>query len=90
MLGNAVPSLMAEVLALEIRRQLLGTKRRALKPKLLPAVRSPVPQPEQVLPVPKKYHHLIGEHDDHPGKRRGPGSRKASRVDQLELLTLKQ
>ena len=83
MLGNAVPSLLAEVLALEIRRQLLGTKRTAIEPKLLPTLRSPVPPPVRVLPVPQKYHHLFGDHDEHPGEGRGPGSRKMNRRDQM-------
>lgn len=75
MLGNAVPSLLAEVLALEIRSQLLGTKRRAKQPKLLLSTQSSVPDPEPVLAVPKKYHGLIGEHEDHPGTGRGPARR---------------
>ena len=74
MIGNAVPSLLAEVLALEIRSQLLGTKRRSSVPKLLPAVRVGCPPPELTLPIAKQYQHLIGQYADHPGPGRGPGN----------------
>ena len=71
MLGNAVPSLLAEVLAQEIRRQFFGDGRNpgALKLKLIPPVRSPVPDPEPIAPVSPRYQDLIGDHPDHPGKR---------------------
>lgn len=69
--GNAVPSLLAEVLGRAIRTQLLG--RRAAKGplKLLPADRSPAPPPEPVAPVPHKYHYLSGSHSPHPGTGKG-------------------
>lgn len=70
MIGNAVPSLLAEVLAREIRYQLLGDRRVRETLKLLPPARTPVPKPEPVRPLAEKYHHLIGEHSDHPGERR--------------------
>lgn len=85
MLGNAVPSLLAEVLALEIRQQLLGTRRRASQPRLLPPQRLPVPPPEAAAPVPREYHYLLGQHDDHPGEGSGPGVRKPERSSRLEL-----
>jgi len=72
---------LAEVLALEIRRQLLGTKRSAMGPRLLPPLRSAVPPPERTLPVPKKYHRFIGKHHDHPGEGRGPGCLGARRIE---------
>lgn len=71
MLGNAVPSLLAEVLAREIRCQLLEDKHVPKRLKLLPPVREPVPPPEVIKPVPKKYHSLVGDHDDHPGEFKG-------------------
>jgi len=77
MLGNAVPSLLAEVLALEIRRQLLGTARRAKTPRLLPPYRGQPPAAERIKPVPKRFHELIADHPDHPGTGRGPGRRRA-------------
>lgn len=70
MLGNAVPSLLAEVLAREIRYQLLGEQNARDSLVLLPPVRTPIPPPEPVQPLAKKYRHLIGEHPDHPGERR--------------------
>ena len=66
-IGNAVPSALAEVLALEIRRQLLGHRILRTTPTLIPPKRLPVPKAEQVLPVPRKYRPLIGTHDPHPG-----------------------
>lgn len=68
-LGNAVPSLLAEVIAREIRMQLLGLKTKSL-PKLLPPARS-CPLPERLRAVPEKYHGLIGKHEDHPGTGKG-------------------
>lgn len=76
LLGNAVPSLLAEVLAREIRRQLLGSRRTNINPKLLPPRRGPAPAPEKLARVPKKYRTLIGEHSDHPGEGLGNGARQ--------------
>ena len=70
MLGNAVPSLLAEVLAREIRAQLLGDKRAPGPLKLVPPVRYPVPDPELVAVAPSRYRKLIGDHPDHPGEGR--------------------
>ena len=77
MLGNAVPSLLAEVLAREIRWQLLGDRRDPGRLKLMPPARPSLPGPEALAPVPAPYRKLIGDHADHPGegrlsKRRGP------------------
>lgn len=71
MLGNAVPSLLAETLAREIRTQLLG-RRKFTKPRvLLPPYRGPAPPPERVKQLPKQYSALIGEHLAHPGTGKG-------------------
>jgi len=70
MLGNAVPSLVAEVLAREIRKQLLDSPTRT-RLKLLPPLREHVPPPVKLAPVPRKYHQHIGEHDAHPGTGKG-------------------
>jgi DNA (cytosine-5)-methyltransferase 1 len=70
MLGNAVPSLMGEILGREIRKQLLDSpKRGGLK--LLPPRRNVVPAPEKVRSVPKEYLDLIGDHAPHPGTGKG-------------------
>ncbi len=70
-LGNAVPSLLAEVLAREISHQLLGratkgTPRLAIKPSSVG-----VPPPETTSVVPLEYLPLRGEHAAHPGTGRG-------------------
>lgn len=70
MLGNAVPSLVAEVLAREIRRQLLDAPTRG-KLKLLPPRREKVPPPVNLAPVHDKYHEHIGVHKAHPGTGKG-------------------
>ncbi len=77
-IGNAVPSLLAEVLAREIRVQLLSLAplRRPLV--LLPPDRSPAPAPARRHPVPKTYRTLVGSHEAHPGT--GKGARAALRV----------
>lgn len=67
MIGNAVPSLMAEVLAREIRKQLLRDDTPLGALRLLPPKRRPMPPAEQLSPVPEKYMSLVGDHADHPG-----------------------
>ena len=88
MLGNAVPSLLAEVLAREIRRQLLGDDRDLGSLKLIPPARSRVPAPEPVASVPVRYRELIGDHPDHPGEGQLSGRRKTGglRRDRQPLL----
>lgn len=70
LLGNAVPSLLAEILGREIRRQLLDDGTRLGSLKLMPMARSPIPVPEPTTAVPARYRNLIGAHPDHPGKGR--------------------
>lgn len=84
MLGNAVPSLLAEVLAREIRRQLLSAPVEGPL-ELLPKRRTDMPPPERPLSVPEKYHDLIADHADHPGtgKTAGARARRASQEPQL-------
>ena len=79
LLGNAVPSLLAEVFAREIRHQLLGDERHLGPPQLILGTRSPVPASGPVASVPARYHDLIGAHPDHPGERRL--SRRRHRVN---------
>lgn len=78
MIGNAVPSLLAEVLAREIRVQLLGGRVYAGVPTLLPPDRGKAPPPERRQTLRGKYMHLIGDHADHPGPGLGPGAGVAS------------
>lgn len=72
--GNAVPSLLAEALAIEIRAQLLGGRRRAAPPKLMPPDRGAPPRARRHRPVPLAFHHLIGVHAEHPGEGKGAGA----------------
>ena len=80
MLGNAVPSLMAEVLAREVRRQLLDTPINS-DLNLVPPLRRPVPAPERVAALPAKYRDLIGSHAAHPGTGKGREASKRQLED---------
>ena len=75
--GNAVPSALAETLALAIRERLLGDRgvsgRRA---QLLPKRQGPPPPPEPVASVPHRYLNLAGTHSPHPGTGKGHGALK--------------
>jgi len=74
-IGNAVPSLMAEVVARAVARQIFG--QRGLGGLTLAVERrEPAPPPEVVLPVPRTYLKHIGDHPDHPGEGNGPGTRQ--------------
>lgn len=74
-LGNAVPSAIAELLGLEIRRQLFGDKVRSTL-RLIPPARSDCPPPVRPSRVPNEYLHLRGRHHEHPGTGLGPGARR--------------
>lgn len=74
-LGNAVPSLLAEVLGREVRVQLLGAKPVPGELRLLPADRGPPPPPEPVAPTPRAFLKLVGEHAAHPGTGKGNAAR---------------
>lgn len=74
-LGNAVPSLLAEVLGREIRVQLLGGKPVRGELRLLPADRGPPPPAEPAAPVPRAFLKLVGEHAAHPGTGKGNAAR---------------
>jgi DNA (cytosine-5)-methyltransferase 1 len=86
-LGNAVPSLLAEVLAREIRRQLFNGPASVRRLKLaIPLIQDPIPAPEPINAVARKYLPLIGNHSAHPGHGLGPrASRASSFEEQLEL-----
>lgn len=72
--GNAVPSLLAEVLGRAIRQQLLDLPARGPL-KLEPAYKNPVPKAEPYSSVPRKYLSRIGTHTPHPGTGQGHGAR---------------
>jgi ATP-dependent Lhr-like helicase len=52
------------------RGQLLDLSRPSGTPKLLPPSRTPVPPPEPVRPVPRRFRSLQGQHEPHPGTAR--------------------
>jgi DNA (cytosine-5)-methyltransferase 1 len=68
-IGNAVPSLLAEVLGRELRRQYFDEPSRNMR--LAVEARGRIPRPEPVQPVPAKFRHLIGNHEPHPGTGKG-------------------
>jgi DNA (cytosine-5)-methyltransferase 1 len=72
-LGNAVPSLLAEVLAREIARQFFNTKYDD-GPTLRVRQRGPIPPPQPILDVPAEFLTLEGDHADHPGTGKGRGA----------------
>jgi len=70
--GNAVPSALAETLALAIRERLLGDEGAAgLTATLLPQRQATIPPPEPAAAVPDKYLRLVGNHSPHPGTGKG-------------------
>jgi DNA (cytosine-5)-methyltransferase 1 len=77
-IGNAVPSLLAEILGRAIREQLLGRPGPAGPLKLLPKDRSPAPPPEPVARVPAAFSSLRGDHEAHPGTGKGYRARSWS------------
>jgi DNA (cytosine-5)-methyltransferase 1 len=78
--GNAVPSLLAEVLARAIRTQLLGNAAVGLPTlSVWPAPTRP-PAPESPEPVDKRYVKLRGNHEAHPGTGLGFGARRRTEV----------
>jgi DNA (cytosine-5)-methyltransferase 1 len=70
MLGNAVPSLIAEVLAREIRRQFFDSPVRPPL-RLLPPGCAGAPPPARVARLPRKYYEFIGRHEAHSGAGKG-------------------
>lgn len=69
--GNAVPSLLAEVLGRAIRTSIFGERPAGSPLRLLPPDRSPAPAPNRTRPVPHRYRRLAGKHAAHPGTGRG-------------------
>lgn len=75
LVGNAVPSLLAEVLARSIRAQLLDNPLDSPL-NLLPPHRGEPPTPEPVKRVPRKFSSLAGDHAPHPGTGLGVRARQ--------------
>jgi DNA (cytosine-5)-methyltransferase 1 len=81
--GNAVPSLLAEVLGRAIRTQLLGLPAQKSALVLVPQRRAPVPPAEKHTDVPKQFRKLEGKHSPHPGT--GQGNAARARVEAPEV-----
>jgi len=74
MVGNAVPSALAETLAREVAAQFFGV-REALRPAtLVPVAQETTPTPMRPLPVAEKFLHLMDSDSDHPGTGLGRGA----------------
>ncbi len=77
-IGNAVPSLLAEVLGRALREQVFG-ERCGEPPRLsVPSMGAP-PSPEPPQAVPREYLSLAGAHAPHPGTGKGPSYQVAAR-----------
>jgi DNA (cytosine-5)-methyltransferase 1 len=80
-IGNAVPSLLGEVLGRAILDQLLGSRRGSDPPKLLIQAESAMPPPPaRRRRVPRKYRALVGNHKPHPGTGKGPYARARQKM----------
>jgi DNA (cytosine-5)-methyltransferase 1 len=84
-IGNAVPSLLAEILARELGHQFFGARNRT-ELRLGVKRRRVIPPPEAVTPVPEKYLALVGDHEDHPGEGRGRRGLRSSEGDREPLI----
>lgn len=84
MIGNAVPSLMGEIMGREIACQLLGAEVEGGL-SLMPARAERPAVPARVKAVPKEYMKLVGEHQAHPGTGKGNAAARRSAVGQAEL-----
>jgi DNA (cytosine-5)-methyltransferase 1 len=73
-IGNAVPSLLAEVIARSIRTQLLGRRLPCAEPKLLRPAATATPRRRPPERVKAKYLPLRGDHIPHPGPGLGNGA----------------
>lgn len=78
LIGNAVPSALAETLARQIRIQFFGETDISPRPRLVPPRRLLAPPAERPVALPDKFLALIGDHEEHPGT--GKGRRAARRL----------
>jgi len=78
--GNAVPSLLAEIIGLEIKRQFFDSGAKQ-KPTLSPCVAARIPAPEPVREVSETHYlELVKHYNDHPGTGLGPGAQRRSKA----------
>lgn len=78
--GNAVPSLLAEVVGRAIRQQWFGDHALPASPVLLGPRRTDLPGPEPQKKVPRRYHALKDQETAHPGTGKGYGALARSLV----------
>jgi DNA (cytosine-5)-methyltransferase 1 len=83
LIGNAVPSALAEKLAREMLIQFFDRQVPA-RPMLAPVRRLRMPPPWPVSDVPSKYKTLVGNHSDHPGT--GKGNRAIAQRGSMALI----
>ncbi|WP_246683185.1 DNA cytosine methyltransferase [Mesorhizobium sp. B2-8-3] len=74
MVGNAVPSALAESLAREVAAQFFGINGALGMSTLAPSAQEAFPPPERRLPVAKKFLHLAHSDSAHPGTGLGRGA----------------
>jgi DNA (cytosine-5)-methyltransferase 1 len=74
MVGNAVPSALAETLAREVAAQFFGVRGIIRTPTLAPSPQKIIPAPAKRLPIAKKFLHLVHSDSAHPGTGRGRGA----------------
>lgn len=80
-IGNAVPSLLTEVLGREIQEQFFGSEANEDQLQLLPLDRSPCPKPLKPQRVPKEFLSLRGTHAAHPGTGKGPVAKQRKKAE---------
>jgi len=73
-IGNAVPSLLAEIVGREIKKQLFRQRVRG-PASLLPPIRPNCPMANVAAPVPPKFLKLRNSDSEHPGTGLGHGAR---------------
>lgn len=71
-IGNAVPSLLAEVIGRSLICSLVGKPVPCKPLKLAIRRRKPLQKSERITSPSVRYLHMIGNHRDHPGTGRGP------------------
>lgn len=80
-IGNAVPCALAEILGLEIRRQLLKETLQLRTSTMIPSRSRLVPRAAPTRGVPEEYDHLRGNHKPHGGPGTGPSAKKRAQTD---------
>lgn len=71
LVGNAVPSALAEALARQIAAQFFGRRKAAKGATLVPTAQAFTPAAARCMPPPKRFRSLAGNDTAHPGTGRG-------------------